>query len=723
LRIDVLILKNLYNLALVKFIQRELDLIKEEENMLLIDDFNRIIARVVKNEPVPFIYERIGERYDHFLLDEFQDTSVKQWHNFVPLIDNALANGKQNLVVGDGKQAIYRFRDGEIELFSRLPEIYRADSLVFKRVEANFKREYTSDNLKYNFRSKKEIVLFNNDFYNVLKESLGEFEPVYDECFQIPKRKEGGMVKVEILEKGTDDDEDVYLQKILDSIKEARADEYQCGDIAVLTRKNKELKTIAEFLSNNKIRVESTESLTLKKHEGIQFLIALLRFLVNPDNTETRFWVYRFLVFKFDKKPIKSLEEINKEKIPLEEKLKPFDILPRFEVLRSHSAGELFIELEAIFGLGLQNSDYFKTLLDLASEYQKKQGRQLEGFLEWWDEEDPAISTPDNPNAVKLMTIHKAKGLEFPVVIFPYTDWRKKQTKSFKWVKSPAKIAKELPKSLIRLSGAGLENTPFHDDFKYEKNKSLLDDINIIYVATTRPTERLYFFTTSKPRKDEINFQIIEAFQKMGMEESKSYVFGKRHKKKTENKFDSKSVPRSVFLEDFIRIDPRKALTIACEFKKYRPETVAKALDYGKAVHQLFAGIETEKDINDALFHAQSTGLLSQKETREIEKIILRLFKLELVKKWFGVGGKKYLERELIDENGKILRPDRVVISDDSSVSVIDYKTGNIGPEEIKKYTRQVMNYINAIKNTGYQNVKGFVLSIDAEKVIQINPD
>lgn len=220
IRVNELVLDQIHIMALVSFIVKELDLIRQEENILLISDFNLLIDGVVKNEPVPFIYERLGERYLHFLLDEFQDTSTKQWHNFVPLFDNAIAGNNRNLIVGDGKQAIYRFRGGEVELFVDLPEIYKSEGDLFNLYQQNLRREYQAVTLGNNYRSSKAIVAFNNLFFNKIKITLAEFADVYSDLEQNAVIDKEGYVKCEILSSDDLKEEDLYLTKTLESIKE-----------------------------------------------------------------------------------------------------------------------------------------------------------------------------------------------------------------------------------------------------------------------------------------------------------------------------------------------------------------------------------------------------------------------------------------------------------------------------------------------------------------------
>lgn len=718
LRVNDLILKQIHFLSLVGFIENELESLKSEENTLLIDDFNRMIDKVVKNEPVPFIYERIGERYKHYLIDEFQDTAIKQWHNFVPLIDNSLSAQNQNLIVGDGKQAIYRWRAGEVELFNNLPEIYGAEGELYNLYEQNFEREHEVLNLENNFRSRKEIVEFNNLFYESLKINLEEFENVYDQHQQNPIRNEGGYVKVEVLDKEQVKEDDLYLMKTLEAITESIEDGFSPGDIAVLARTGNHLKEIAEYLTLNNIAIESSESLTLENQHGIQFLISIFRYILNPDDQIIQYWFYYFLIDRFDPDPNLQIQKISKNKVPIKEKLIELGLEKKLKHSSSLPLYQMAIELERSFKVGITLSAYFKTFLDLIEEFESKGGNQLDGFLEWWDERSHSISTPDNSNAVKLLTIHRAKGLEFPIVVFPFVDWKKRITKDYSWVDAPKEITNELPKVLLKLNESILSVPIYGKVYREEKIKSLLDDINVLYVATTRPKERLYLLTSDNQAKGNISNDIYTALQSLDIKENNILEIGERRK-------NSKSLKENgnitdLPLKNFKSTNRSDVVHISFDYKKYQNEKMKLALSYGLTIHQLLSDIETTADLPKTLNHALNTGLISKKEMKELDLKFKRIFKNEKVHDWFSSKGKKIRERDLIDKNSQVLRPDRIVITD-KNVWVIDYKTGLINQTELTKYKKQVTSYVNALIDMGYKTVSGFILAIDEERVIAVN--
>lgn len=716
LKVSELLLGQIHFMALVSFIVKELTLIREEENVLLISDFNRLIDGVVKNEPVPFIYEKLGERYRHFLLDEFQDTSIKQWHNFVPLIDNAIAGNNRNLIVGDGKQAIYRFREGEVELFTDLPKIYRSEGELFELYEKNLSREIQRITLENNYRSSKEVVEFNNDFFTNVQITLAGFANVYDGHKQRAIKNEGGYVKFEILDHKELEEEDLYLGKVLESINECIEDDYTLSDIAILSRKKKHLSALASYLSEKGIDIVSDESLSLKNHEDISLIIAVMRYLVHGEDIQTRYSLFRALIFKYEAKALEDLHSIKSRIIPLEEKMKKLGFGLNRNFLRSLSLLELAREIESIFSLGMTLSAYYTTLLDVIEDYVRNNGNQLDGFISFWDDLDPSISTPSSNNAVQLLTIHKSKGLEYPVVIFPYLDWMKSMTNNFHWVDSPESIKEELPKFLLKLT-TGLNDTSLQKNYEEEKSKSLLDDINLIYVAFTRAMERLYVFSSDRGGSNYITNEVLTAIKGMdGAEGSSILERGRRMKVKDR---ETEAIAEYFALDPELTFSRNQNLKIAFEFKKYQSKENEKALDYGKSVHQLFASINTSDDIEPALDLALKNGLFSDVELVEIREKIKRILKLDGVGAWFSDEGDKYLEKELVNDEGKLLRPDRIVIQDEI-LSIIDYKTGNLDEKKLQEYKAQVANYIHALQAMGYSNIKGYLLAIDEERVIAV---
>ena len=333
-----------------------------------------------------------------------------------------------------------------------------------------------------------------------------------------------------------------------------------------------------------------------------------------------------------------------------------------------------------------------------------------------WDEIDPSISTPDNQYAVKLLTIHRSKGLEFPVVILPYLDWRKMLTKDFAWFDPPAPIDELLPKVLLKMTNEILD-TELSEGMLMEKKKSLLDNINVVYVAFTRAMERLYVFTSNKKGTDYISGEINTALKMMYEDFDLGVIeLGKKEKKETK---EALSPVQHFSLDIKSSSSKDKNLKIAYEILKYRSEKTKKAIDYGKTMHHLFSKVNIASDLDSVLSDALSNGYIDSISKHELREKMDRILAIDQVKGWFSEEGEKFLERELIDADGNKLRPYRIIIKN-RHVTIIDYKTGTINDQRIEKYTEQLGRYKDAMLSMDYTDVETYLISIDDEKVIPI---
>ncbi|MCD4746178.1 MAG: UvrD-helicase domain-containing protein, partial [Bacteroidales bacterium] len=281
--------RNIYPIAVLNEIEKVINEIKAQNNIVHISEFNKKIADIVLNEPVPFIYERLGEKYKYFLIDEFQDTSVLQWQNLLPLIDNSLAENNFNMIVGDGKQAIYRWRNGEVEQLAKLPEIFKKnDNPFINEREQNLIRNYKSKNLNSNYRSEAEIVNFNNKFFSEIVNIIPEtYRTIYDNQKQeFDVENKGGMVQIEFIDKNITEIpyDELNFIKIKETIEDLVRDNFFWKDIAILCRNNKNASKIARYLLMNEIDVISSESLLLSSSPEVNFIVAMIRFIFDPSD-------------------------------------------------------------------------------------------------------------------------------------------------------------------------------------------------------------------------------------------------------------------------------------------------------------------------------------------------------------------------------------------------------------------------------------------------------
>jgi ATP-dependent exoDNAse (exonuclease V) beta subunit len=298
-----LIFRHIHSLMVI----REIDLIiaelKKENNIVRISDFNKIIAAIVSNEPAPFIYERLGEKYKHFLIDEFQDTSLLQWQNLLPLLDNSLANGNFNMIVGDGKQSIYRWRGGEVEQFSSLPKIFKGERNPFNQErEEALLRNYKEMPLKQNYRSKREIVEFNNAFFTLASAGLPEeLKNVYSSNEQeFNPENTGGYINLRFLNEKVPEIpsfEERTLECVLEIIKENVTEGYALKDIAILFRRNSDASLVANYLISKGVNVISSESLLICNSPKVSFIVDVLCYLTQPGNEAAKTKILKYLIY------------------------------------------------------------------------------------------------------------------------------------------------------------------------------------------------------------------------------------------------------------------------------------------------------------------------------------------------------------------------------------------------------------------------------------------
>ena len=427
-----LALKSIIPLAVLNNINSELETIKEDNNIRLNAEFNQLISDNIKNQPAPFIYERIGQRFQHYFIDEMQDTSVLQWQNLVPLIDNTLAQENSNLLlVGDGKQAIYRWRGGKAEQFIELGSDRENPFHVAKEIK----------NLETNYRSYSEIINFNNSFFQHTANFLQNES--YKNLFlegnkQRENSKNGGYVSLSFLDKNEDKEiEKVkYPQKVLEKINQLK-ESFSLNEICILTRTRKDGVAVANYLSEKGVNIVSSETLLLQNSGKVSFIIDFLKVLQNPSDEESRFEILYFL------------HQHLQIEIPKNNFLKEFSkadnktILESFKKYGVSFDASIFYQLpfyekieEIIRGFNLINSSdaYVQFFLDVVLERQRN-GTDIGEFLEFWElkKDKLSIVAPESASAVQVMTIHKSKGLEFPVVIFPCDVDIYKQIKPKSW--------------------------------------------------------------------------------------------------------------------------------------------------------------------------------------------------------------------------------------------------------------------------------------------------
>ena len=685
-------------LTVLNSIQQEIKKLQEERDQLSISEFNTIISKEVKNQPAPFIYERLGEKYRHYFIDEFQDTSVMQWENLQPLIDNALAGqdeqGKTGslFLVGDTKQAIYRWRGGRAEQFLKL----------VNETSNPFQIKPDVSPLETNYRSHAEIITFNNDFFQKTNPFLSKRD--YRQLFidgnkQLLNAKKGGYVELRFMNEDDIEDKDaLYGIAVLETIQKVDPNKEALNNICILVRSNKHGVALASFLTQNAIRVISTESLLVVSSENVRFLINLLRYLNEPSDISVSFAALSFLSKgranrnQFITTHLYDLASLLQNTYGFEALKMPqksvFDIL------------ELAIKL---FDLAPDTDVYLISLMDFALDLENKEETGIQLFLENWEKkkEKLSISAPAISNAVRIMTIHKSKGLEFPIVIFPYAneDIYKRNDKKL-WL--PVNLEEYLGFDRLLVSEKN-EVAQYGDTaallFREEEEKMELDAFNILYVALTRAEHSLFVISKKEltksgaPNTKRYSGLFIHYLKEKGLWDSEKdiYSFGYfEHVNKV-----ALQTPQSIPYQYTFKNRPNfKILASAGSLWDTDRES---AIAEGNLLHHIMSLITSEKDIAEAIYLLSRRGDIASENVEQIKQTINAIITHSQLIPYYKEGLKVMNEKDIITKNGKLLRPDRLVF-ENNTVVIIDYKTGKKDPT----YHQQVYEYADALEEMGY---------------------
>jgi ATP-dependent exoDNAse (exonuclease V) beta subunit len=727
-RLHCLIRNNLYPVALLSELEKVMEEIKSEKSMLHISDFNKKISEVVASEPTPFIYERIGERYHHFMIDEFQDTSGLQWQNFLPLIDNALAGANLNLIVGDGKQAIYRWRNGDVEQFADLPLVSQQITAEGREQwQQNLLRNHKALNLDTNYRSLPSIVEFNNQIFEFASSYLPqELSRIYlDHTQKVPPGKEGGYVQIDFLNDFTDQEiayQEQTHQKVLETIHNLKELNHPLNNITILCRANHQASQIARFLLENNINVISSESLLLHQSNKVCFMLSVLRLV---DHSEDEVSIAEYLSYLVSSGLISgSLHDVlipvitnrNTDKgKALEELTRQHGIEFSFSSNKHSGLYELGENIVRSFFNERNPDPFIAFFMDVLHEYSNKYTGTLSGFLEWWAENSSKYSVvvPEGIDAVRVMTIHKSKGLQFPVVICPFCDQDfSKPGKKGQWVELPF-MEETSPLSVAWLSYSKLMNeTPYEDDYKKELGKTVLDVLNVLYVALTRPVEKLFIISRTENSNGNNLSGILRDFLKkenLWSEQLSIYSFGINPACIAKTPVINESSEE--MFGEYISLPWSDRISV----RTHQPENTAgdTASGRGLIIHEIMEKINDADDLPRVLQQFTDAGIIDSDEKTILHEKILSIINLPELKEFFspGVFGKN--ECGMYDQNGDYFRADRVILNYPSA-AIIEYKTGQ--PHD--NHRLQIERYVTLLKEMGYTQIRDYLVYLDLQKVL-----
>ncbi len=715
-----LINKRIYPILLLNKIQSITNELKDEEQLVFIEEFNTRIFDLIKNEPVSFIYERLGDRYKNFLLDEFQDTSTLQWQNILPLVENSLAEGNFNLLVGDGKQSIYRWRNANVKQFALLPNLEGTeDSQALALQEDALKRNYKQENLNVNYRSRSSIIEFNNSVFEHLSKTYltDPLNRIYEGQAQEIKNKATGFVTLTNVPQPSDQLEDFVLDQTLKRVSSSLNNGYSYKHLCILTDSNKRGSAIANFLSKRGIPVISNDSLLLNNCAEINTLAAFYRYIQNGKDHVSASVVLNYLmsVKKIDLQQFhKSVSSVNQNS--LYKILESLGVSISETELQTKNILDIVIYLIERLGMNTIESAgiYLRFFLDEVSKFMSTQNSNVSDFNEWWGKrsKDSSLIISEDLDAVKIMTIHKSKGLEFPIVIIPFCNWDIAK-ESEQWVNLNDE---DLPigSAYLKLNKSSV-TAGFSEEVDQENQEKTLDNINKLYVAFTRAVDELHIISsvstrTTRKTVDHWLRPYIDTSVLLKKKED-HYEFGAPTKPTEENKK----------AENVIQLD---SLDIKSELRSVKikgsflsgSELTEGAKQKGIVMHYILSKIKHEGDIEDALKDAVLSGLISISEQNEFKDTILHLIQQKELAAYYDPSKKIYTEKEILMDTGEILRPDRIVISGNEAC-IIDYKTGK---ENTTKYQQQMKDYQWALEKMGFQNIKKLLVYIENFKVIEV---
>jgi ATP-dependent exoDNAse (exonuclease V) beta subunit len=707
--------KNFYNLALLKHISHELNLFKERQNVIGIYEFSRKIADLLSKENAPYIYERLGTRFQHYLLDEFQDTSRLQWLNLIPLVHDSISNGYENLIVGDPKQAIYRFRNGLVEQFVALPAIYNPEKdKNLEQISNYFKEMGEKSPLNENYRSRKNIVSFNNQFFQNTLEQLPEnFSDYYKDIFQNPMGQDGGYVGIELYNSKNEDDltelEHAFLLK---TVRKCLSDGYKCGDICVLARKKKEGNEWAKVLNRaeEQFHVVSADSLSVSSDQTVRFFVDYFELRKNSGNPTAQIKFASSYYQVLGKDPLIELEDFWKGRVG---KLD----FEKFVKVYFESEENVFMDFENMYDLGqkfshltsvheLQNP-YLHHFMEILQQYDLRFGPDLRGFLEHWNTKasSETVQMPENDHAIKIMTIHKSKGLEFPIVILPNLEWKISPSRSEQFVQADSDD--------VIYSKLSKENVPNYmtEAYNIEYEQQLLDAFNLLYVTMTRAKDRIYTLIDSKQEdfKKE-HFSLLSQPVMKALNASKDEIFdfvddtklslGKEDQLET-TETDANYGFRPTDISDFLWF-PEMSLK---DSDALEHEGLNREQRFGNQLHLVLAQVNNVEEIDKVIDSLFKNDVIEKEFIEEIKSTTQTIFEIEDYKQLLHLGDKILSEQDILLDEKQTQRPDKLIFKD-GEVTVVDFKTG----KPLKKHQSQVMSYVNVLKIMGYSNVSGYLL-------------
>lgn len=729
-----------YQLGLLGDINASMQDFANENNTILLSGTNDIVKRIIDGCETPFIYERIGMYLHNFLLDEFQDTSRMQWENLLPLVRNGLANGHDSLIIGDVKQSIYRFRNSDPQL-----------------LHSQLKVDFSNDSIKYNegrsinWRSARNIVHWNNAFFQFLSKAL-DMDEFYADVEQevspkneklpghvvvarreIPDKKKdtdgSNDSKTESNDNSNDNDSNFKewaIEKMIVDLQSLLARGFKQKDIAVLSNTNREgqlaISRIMKWNIENpdkQMKVVSEESLLVISSPAVRIVVNILKMLDrceahNEDGREMPMVLRRFEANRSE--GMDTSEAFEDAIVSKDEDIA--DYIDRlYETSKSaclDSVVEQIIKSQLSKQMTEENTPYLLAFLDSVVDFMSRYGSNIHHFLKWWDKVGPglSISSPDNIDAIRVITIHKSKGLQFPCVLIPMFDWNFDQS-SIEWIET-AGFKDKLPKGVaippIVPVKRDNKRTLFDNEFKKIARSNIMDSLNKTYVACTRAQYELIIYTENNKELGLQLSQFLETCRNNNngiaptptenCDPDVVYELGKpmlRSDIPALNS-DDNALPDNV--ESRI-MPPYSVVSDVDRWKLTSPDIIIDVRGttrwVGEMLHKVMERVRTPKNLKKAFGRALHRGMITEEEHDEYMALLSKRLADPRVADWFANDNRLMLERAVtIGGNGQ-KRPDRVVMKPNGEIIIVDYKFGDRSDDNDTKYKRQVAGYKRAV--------------------------
>jgi ATP-dependent exoDNAse (exonuclease V) beta subunit len=722
-----LTLKHLNKVRLLESIERKVNELNIEANRFLLSDTQQVLHKLIEGSDSPFIFEKIGTQLEHIMIDEFQDTSTVQWKNFKILLQETMSHENAfNLIVGDVKQSIYRWRNGDWQLLQNI-------SSEFPQPE----KQLSILPLKTNYRSCRHVIDFNNAFFTeaAALENISAYSDV--EQFVPEKKEKNGYVQLALL-KSDPDYQDRMLDALLTQVEELLSIGVPMTDIAILVRKNNLMPLIANFFMEHlpHVPIVSDEAFQLSASPAIQIIVHALRLLNKPDDVVAK----ALLAKAYSHHPL--YERHFDEYLPEE------FITNRNELLQL-PLYELTEKLCAIFHLNEMDGQtaYLCAFYDQVSAFVNEQMTDIDAFLNEWDESicTKSIQSPDI-HGIRLISIHKSKGLEYPYVLIPFCDWKLEMTSTL-WCYPSEEPFNQLPIVPVEYAKGKMDGTIYEKDAEKEQLQNMVDNMNLLYVAFTRASKGLYVWG-KRGKNNQRSATLESVMLKMPDLLKGSTLQGAEHEdetlllaygvkptaivpvqeeqhveKQSENVFLTESVQLPLHIQMFDQKVAFKQSNLSRQFAASEDEEQQNNyIQLGSVLHNVFSTIRTKNDIDGALQRMELEGILyDQQLTREkIESLIRKRLSAPRVAEWYDAKWQLFNECSILNvdkQTGNVYerRPDRVM-TDGHDVIVVDFKFGK--PQAA--YHEQVKEYMQLLSSMGCQHVKGYLWYVYSNKIDEV---